>query len=327
MDRKIDELLFALMQNMTITMSGEKLARDLGVSHSTLIRWIEKLREAGVEIRGEPFTGFRLARLPDVMLPQLIRPRLRSQLLGRHLYHFYKVDSTNAFASRLLEHDRKIADGTIILAESQTAGRGRLGRSWYSEPEAGLYFTMVLRPKVPPSLAPLFTLATAVAMHNAIERDTRVDVDIKWPNDLLVSGKKICGILAEIQAEVDMVKTLIIGVGVNVNHRQLPDDISDRATSLRIMSGRIQSRIEIFAEFIEEFENLYRQFEQSGPSNIIEQWTRHSSFAQDRKIEINDGVRIVRGLTRGLNPLGALRVEQKGGQIEEIYSGDVVHWE
>ena len=327
MDRKIDELLFALMQNMTITMSGEKLARDLDVSHSTLIRWIEKLREAGVEIRGEPFTGFRLARLPDVMLPQLIRPRLRSQLLGRHLYHFYKVDSTNAFASRLLEHDRKVADGTIILAESQTAGRGRLGRSWHSEPESGLYFTLVLRPKVPPSLAPLFTLATAVAMHNAIERDTRVDVDIKWPNDLLVGGKKICGILAEIQAEVDMVKTLIIGVGVNVNHRQLPDDISERATSLRIASGRIQSRIEIFAEFVEEFENLYRQFEQSGPSKIIELWTRDSSFAQGRKIEINDGVRMVRGVTRGLNPLGALRVEQKGGQIEEIYSGDVVHWE
>ena len=327
MDRKIDELLFALMQNMTIAMSGEKLARDLGVSHSTLIRWIEKLREAGVEIRGEPLTGFRLARLPDVMLPQLIRPRLRSQLLGRHLYHFYKVDSTNAFASRLLEHDRKVADGTIILAESQTAGRGRLGRSWHSEPETGLYFTVVLRPTVPPSLAPLFTLATAVAMHNAIERDTRVDVDIKWPNDLLVGGKKICGILAEIQAEVDMVKTLIIGVGVNVNHRQLPDDISDRATSLRIASGRIQSRIEIFAEFVEEFEGLYRQFEQSGPANIIEQWTRHSSFAQGRKIEINDGVRTVSGVTRGLNPLGALRVEQKGGQIEEIYSGDVVRWE
>jgi BirA family biotin operon repressor/biotin-[acetyl-CoA-carboxylase] ligase len=164
-------------------------------------------------------------------------------------------------------------------------------------------------------------------MHNAIERDTRIDVDIKWPNDLLVGGKKICGILAEIQAEVDMVKTLIIGVGVNVNHRQLPDDISERATSLWIASGRIQSRIEIFAEFVEEFENLYRQFEQSGPSKIIEQWTRDSSFAQGRQIEINDGVRMVRGVTRGLNPLGALRVEQKGGQIEEIYSGDVVHWE
>src|SRR5262249_7743780 len=124
MDRKIDELLFALMQNMTIAVSGEKLARDLGVSHSTLVRWVDKLREAGVEIRGELFTGFRLVRLPDIMLPQLIRPRLRTHTLGRALYHFYKVDSTNAFANRLLAHGRKVADGTIVLAESQTAGRG-----------------------------------------------------------------------------------------------------------------------------------------------------------------------------------------------------------
>jgi len=327
MDRKIDELLFSLMQNMTIAISGEKLARDLGVSHSTLIRWVDKLREAGAEIRGELFTGFRLVRLPDVILPQLIRPRLRSLTLGRNLYHFYKVDSTNAFAGRLLAHGHKVPDGTVVIAESQTAGRGRLGRSWHSESESGLYFSMILRPRVPPSLAPFFTLATAVAMHNAIERDTRVDVDIKWPNDLLVGGKKICGVLAEIQAELDMVKILIIGVGLNVNHAKLPDDIAERATSLRIASGRIQSRLEIFAEFIEEFEGLYRQFEKAGPATIIEQWTQYSSFANGRRIEINDGVRVIHGVTRGLNPLGALRVENNEGKVEEVYSGDVVRWE
>jgi BirA family biotin operon repressor/biotin-[acetyl-CoA-carboxylase] ligase len=327
MDRQIDELLFALMQNMTIAVSGEKLARDLGVSHSTIIRWVEKLRDSGVDIRGELFTGFRLARLPDIMLPQLIRPRLRSQTIGRTLYHFYKVDSTNAFASRLLAHNRRVPTGTTIVAETQTAGRGRLGRSWHSEPESGLYLSMVIRPRVPPSLAPLFTLATAVAMHDAIERDTRLDIDIKWPNDLLIGGKKICGILAEIQAEVDMVKTLIIGVGLNVNHQSLPGNIADTATSLRIASGRMQSRIEIFAEFIEAFEHLYREFETNGPASVIEQWTAHSSFANGRRIEINDGVRLIAGVTRGLNPLGALRVEDKDGRIQEVYSGDVVRWE
>src|SRR4026208_499125 len=132
MDRKIDELLFSLTQNMTISVSGEKLARDLGVSHSTLIGGVEKRRESGVEIRGELFTGFRLVRLPDIMLPQLIRARLRTQTLGEPLYHSYKVDSPNAFANRLLAQGRKVADGTIILAESQTEGRGRLGRSWHS---------------------------------------------------------------------------------------------------------------------------------------------------------------------------------------------------
>src|SRR5436190_19693167 len=144
MDRKLDELLYALMQNMMIAVSGEKLARDLGVSHSTLVRWIDKLREAGIEIRGELFTGFRLVRLPDVLLPQLIRPRLRTRIIGLHLYHFYDIDSTNLSASRPIAHGHKVEEGTVIIAESQTAGRGRLGRSWHSEREAGMYFSMVL---------------------------------------------------------------------------------------------------------------------------------------------------------------------------------------
>jgi BirA family transcriptional regulator, biotin operon repressor / biotin---[acetyl-CoA-carboxylase] ligase len=327
MDRKLDELLNALMQNMMITVSGEKLARDLDVSHSTIVRWVDKLRRAGIAIRGELFTGYRLMRLPDVLLPQLIRPRLRTRLIGRNLYHFYNVDSTNLFAARILAHGRRVPEGTVIISESQTAGRGRLGRSWHSEREAGIYFSIVLFPKAPPSLAPLFTLATAVAMHNSIEQYSGLDIDIKWPNDLLIGRKKFCGILSEIQAEVDLVKTMIIGVGVNANHERLPAEIADRATSLRMASGRIQSRIEILLEFFQEFENIYMDFERKGPSGIIEQWTRFSSFASGRKIEIHDGVRKIAGVTRGLNPLGALRIEQKGGQVEEVYSGDVVAWE
>ena len=326
MDRQLDELLFALMQNMTIAVSGEKLARDLEVSHSTLVRWVEKLRAAGVEIRGEMFTGYRLTRLPDVMLPQLIRPRLRTQFLGKNLVHFFSVDSTNAFAARLLNHGRKVADGTVIIAESQTAGKGRRGRSWHSAQEHGLYFSMVLRPKIPPGFAPLFTLGTAVALHNAIERHAGVQVDIKWPNDLLVDGKKVCGILAEMQAEFDRVNSLVIGVGVNINHAEFPADIAGIATSLRIASGRVHSRIEILLEFLEEFETLLSKFERSGPAAIIDSWTEHSSFANGRQLQINDGFRVITGVTRGLNPFGALRLETVDGKIEEVYSGDVVSW-
>jgi BirA family biotin operon repressor/biotin-[acetyl-CoA-carboxylase] ligase len=329
MDRKLDELLIALMQNMTIAVSGEKLARDLEVSHSTLVRWIEKLRAAGVEIRGELFTGYRLTRLPDVMLPQLIRERLMTHTLGKNMFHFFSIDSTNAFASRLLNHGRKVPDGTVIIAESQTAGKGRRGRSWHSEQEHGLYFSVVLRPPISPGFAPLFTLGTAVALHNAIESKTGLQVDIKWPNDLLVNGLKICGILAEMQSEFDRVNSLIIGVGVNVNHTGFPADIAETATSLRIASGHYQSRIELFVEFLEELENLLMRFEKYGPAAaaaIIETWTRNSSFANGRRLEINDGFRVIEGTTRGLNPFGALRLETWDGKIEEVYSGDVVSW-
>ncbi|HET9943837.1 MAG TPA: biotin--[acetyl-CoA-carboxylase] ligase [Terriglobia bacterium] len=327
MERKLDELLFALMQNMTIAVSGEKLARDLGVSHSTLVRWIEKLREAKVEIRGELFTGYRLTRLPDVLLPQLVKPRLRTNRLGRTLYHFYSVDSTNAFALRLIAHGRTAPDGTLILAESQTAGRGRMGRTWYSEVAAGLYLSLVLRPSISPGFAPLFTLACAVALHNAIEKQTRLDADIKWPNDLLVGGKKVGGILAEIQADLDRIHVLVIGAGLNVNHSALPADLVDRATSLRLVSGHAHSRLEILLEFLEQFEGLIDRFHAGGPDVIVSEWTRHSSFAFGRRVEISDGTRIVEGVTRGVNPFGALRVETQDGHVQELYSGEVRKWE
>jgi BirA family transcriptional regulator, biotin operon repressor / biotin---[acetyl-CoA-carboxylase] ligase len=326
-DRKIDELLFALLENMTIAVSGEKLARDLGVSHSTLVRWIEKLRSAKVEIRGELFTGYRLTRIPDVLLPQLLRPRLRTRTLGRVLYHFYSVDSTNAFALRLLGHGRSVPDGTLIVAESQTAGRGRLGRSWHSEPESGLYLSIVLKPLIAPSLAPLFTLGCAVALHHAVERNTGLEADIKWPNDLLIGGKKVAGILAEIQAEVDRIHYLVIGVGLNVNHTAFPEDIRNRATSLRLASGHSQSRLEILLDFLEQLEGLIDRFHTGGPEAIVSEWTRHSSFASGRRVEIADGVRTVQGTTRGLNPFGALRVETGAGRVEEIYSGEVKKWD
>jgi BirA family biotin operon repressor/biotin-[acetyl-CoA-carboxylase] ligase len=212
----------------------------------------------------------------------------------------------------------------VILAESQTAGRGRVGRTWHSEPESGLYFSLVARPRIPASLAPLFTLATAVAMHNAVERLTKLNVDIKWPNDLLVDGKKVCGILSEIRAEVDRVHALIIGVGLNVNHARFPEPLEPIATSLQLASGRSQSRLEIVLEFLEEFENLFTLFEKVGPSAVIEPWTQHSSFAEGRRIKIDDGYRVIEGTTRGLNRFGALRVERNDGKVEEVYSGDLV---
>jgi BirA family biotin operon repressor/biotin-[acetyl-CoA-carboxylase] ligase len=327
MERKLDELLFALMQNMTIAVSGEKLARDLGVSHSTLVRWIDKLRDARVEIRGELFTGYRLTRIPDIVLPQLLRPRLRSNRLGKTFYHFYSVDSTNAFALRLLAHGRKVPDGTLILAESQTAGRGRMGRSWYSEPESGLYFSLVLHPDVSPGFAPLFTLGCAVALHNAVERQTGLNADIKWPNDLLVEGKKVAGILAEIQADLDRIHVLVVGVGLNVNHSGLPEDLTERATSLRLVSGHSHSRLEILLDFLEQFEGLIDRFHAGGPEVMVSEWTRCSSFAFGRRVQIADGARVVEGVTMGLNPFGALRVETVHGQVQELYGGEVRKWE
>ncbi len=325
-DSQLDDVLSALMRHMTVAVSGEKLARELGVSHSRVARSVERLRSEGIEILGEPFSGFRLTRLPDVLLPELIRNRLHTRDMGRPLHHLYSVDSTNAFAERLLARAKPPRHGTVVVAERQTEGKGRLGRSWVSLRSTGLYLTLILRPRISSNLAPLLTLGAAVAVHEAVERISGLDVDIKWPNDLLVGNRKLGGILSELYAELDRVSTMVIGVGVNVNHTRMPDELSDIGTSMKMESGREHSRIEILLDFLMAFERLYDRFLDKGPSAIIEPWTSSSSFAEGRMLEVNDGVRRIRGVTRGLNALGALRIDLGEGQVEEVYSGDVTDW-
>src|SRR4029434_7102657 len=195
--------------------------------------------------------------------------------------------------------------------------------SWHSEPASGIYVSLILKPAIPPSLGPLLTLGCAVALHNAVERNTNLAVDIKWPNDLLVDGNKIAVMRAEIHADLDRLHYLVIGVGLNVNHVELPADLADRATSLRLASGHPQSRIEILRDFLEEFEALLDRFHAGGSAVVVSEWSRHSSFADGRQVEIADGIRTVKGVTRGLNSIGALRVETADQRIEELCSGAV----
>ncbi len=326
LDRHLDQVLLFLTRNRTVPVSGEKLARDLGVSHSRVIRVIDRLRGMGVEIQGEPFTGFRLMRLPDVIVPDLLRDRLHTGEFGREIHHLYSVDSTNAFAERLAS-TQDPPHGTLVLAEAQTAGRGRLGRRWVSHPGAGLYLTLILRPEIPIPLAPLMTLAAAVAAHESIERVTGLDVDVKWPNDLLVGGRKVSGILCELQAELDRVSSMTIGLGINVNHSEFPDEIASIATSLSIETGRPQSRIEVLLDFLATFERVYGEFLAQGPGVVTEAWARASSFASGRLLEVHDGFRTIRGTTDGLEAPGGLRIRQADGGVEVVYSGDVISWE
>jgi BirA family biotin operon repressor/biotin-[acetyl-CoA-carboxylase] ligase len=325
-DRDLDRVLHALVENMTVTVSGERLARDLGVSHSRLVRLVERLRAEGVEILGEPFTGFRLMRLPDVLLPQIVGPQLHSGEIGSRMYHLYATASTNSFAMALAD-DPEMPHGTVVVAERQTAGRGRRGRHWISVSGLGLYVSMILRPRIPCTLAPLLTLGTAVAIHESLERIARLEVDVKWPNDLLVGERKIAGILSELQAELDEVRSLVIGFGINVNHETMPDEIREVSSSLQIESGQRQSRVEILVDCLSAFERLYADFLRRGPETIVDRWTQSSSFANGRFLEVRDGAACLSGRTDGLNRLGALRLRQPDGRVEEVYSGDVVRWE
>lgn len=325
-DRQLDQVLDCLVKNMTVAVSGERLAEELDVSHSRMVRLVNRLRALGVDIRGEPFSGFRLARLPDILLPSLIEDRLHSGAIGHPIHHLYRTESTNAYAMSLAWKG-EARHGALVVAEEQSAGRGRRGRSWCSEPIAGLYLSLVLEPEVSCSLAPLITLAAAVAAHDALERITGLDIDVKWPNDLLVGRRKVGGILAELQAEPDQVRSLVLGVGLNVNQDEFPKSLGQIATSLRAETGKGQSRVEVLLEFLVGFERLYSRFIETGPEAVISSWSAVSSFASGRVIEVYDGVRTIRGVSDGLSPLGALRIRGPETGIAEVYSGDVIRWE
>jgi BirA family biotin operon repressor/biotin-[acetyl-CoA-carboxylase] ligase len=324
-DLELDRILGCLLDNRTVAVSGERLARELGITHSRVVRLVNRLRGFGVEILGEAFSGFRLARLPDIILPGVLAGRLHAGEIGQNLHHLYEVDSTNRYAMDLVWRD-EAPGGTLVVAESQTAGRGRRGRVWFSERAAGLYFTLVLRPDIASSIAPALTLGAALALHETVERITGLEVDVKWPNDLLVGRRKICGILSELRAEADRVSALLLGVGLNVNQRSFPPELGRIATSLAIETGARHHRTEILVDFLAKFERLYRRFVEKGPGEVIELWQRHSSFAGGRTVEIADGDRRIRGVTLGLNAWGALRVRQEDGSVEEVYSGDVLAW-
>src|SRR5205823_11752295 len=207
-DRRLASLLTLFANNATIAISGSRIAKEIGVSRSTVWRWVERLREVGVRVKGKPNTGYFLERVPDILTPDLIRQQLKGSLFGKRIHHFFRTDSTNRVALDLGYANE--AEGAVVLAEQQTAGRGRAGRTWHSERATGIYVTLLLRPKISPVQAPLLTMMAGLSAHAAIQAQTGLNVDLKWPNDLLVGGKKVGGILTEMHAEPAQVRFVIV---------------------------------------------------------------------------------------------------------------------
>ncbi len=320
-DRRIDALLALLADNSLIPISGTKIAREIGVTRSSVWRWIQALRSLGVSVKGHPGAGYQLEKLPDVLAPKLLRPGLAGTAFAKRIHHFFKVDSTNTVAMRLGEEDEPHA--AVVVAEEQAAGRGRAGRQWHSEKSSGIYLTVLLRPAIPPAHAPLMTLLAGLAARDAVLEQTGLSADIRWPNDLLLSGKKFCGILTEMHAEPDKVRFLIIGIGLNVNHAKFPDDIARIATSLRVESGRPHSRLELLVKLLRHLDRYYHQFLAAGAAPILSRFEEVSSYARGKRVRVATGGGSYAGTTAGLDPSGLLRVQRDDGATEAVLSGDI----
>ena len=318
-DRRIDALLALLSDNTMIVISGAKIAREIGVTRSTVWRWIEKLRALGVRVKGHPRSGYQIEKVPDVLVPKLLRKRLHQGPIGKRIHHFFKTDSTNAVAMRLGEQGEP--HGTIVIAEEQTAGRGRGGHSWHSEKTNGIYMTVLLRPPVAPQNAPLITIVAGLAVRDAILEQTGIAPDLRWPNDLLFGRKKFCGILTEMNAEQDRIHFVAIGIGINVNHLKIPEELAEIATSLRIETGRIYSRVEVVARLLRHLDSYYNRFISEGAESIVARFTEVSSYVRGKRVRIATTTGTYVGTTEGLEPGGLLRVKRDDGRTLPIISG------
>jgi BirA family biotin operon repressor/biotin-[acetyl-CoA-carboxylase] ligase len=214
--------------------------------------------------------------------------------------------------------------GTVVVAEEQTAGRGRLGRAWYSEKSSGIYTSIILRPPLPPAAAPVLTLMAGLAAQKAVNSVTGLSVDIRWPNDLLVNGKKVCGILTEMSAELDRLHAVVLGIGMNVNHSVMPTQLENIATSLRIEAHRGISRVQVLAALLRELERHYQLLLKNGNKAITERWEAVSTFAHGKRVRVVTAAGESEVTTTGLDPGGALQIMYDDGRQESLVAGEVV---
>ena len=320
-DKRLAGLLTLLAENATIVISGARIAREIGVSRSLVFQWVKRLRELGVRVKGHPGTGYFLEKVPDILTPDMLRQRLKGSLFGKHIYHFFKIDSTNRVALELGHAGEP--EGAVVLAEEQTAGRGRAGRAWQSDRAAGIYVTLLLRPKISPVQAPLLTMMAGLSARAAILAQIGTAPDLKWPNDLLLGGEKVGGILTEMHAEPSQVRFVIVGIGLNVNQEKFSGDLASTATSLRIETGRQQSRLELLVRLLREFESGYNRFLREGPAGVTAQFEAVSSFASGKRVRVTSGNATFLGTTAGLSPEGLLQVRRDDGVVVPVISGDV----
>jgi BirA family biotin operon repressor/biotin-[acetyl-CoA-carboxylase] ligase len=211
--------------------------------------------------------------------------------------------------------------GTVVIAEEQTAGRGRAGHTWHSEKTNGIYMTVLLRPTISPQQAPLITLLAGLAVRDAIQEQTGLTPDLRWPNDLLFGRKKFCGILTEMNAEQDQIHFVAVGIGINVNHDHIPKELCKIATSLRIETKRAQSRIEIVARLLWHLDSYYNRFVTEGPEAIVTRFSEVSSFARGKRVRIETATETYTGTTAGLEPSGLLRVKREDGRTLPVIAG------
>ena len=301
-------------------ISGEGLAAQLGLTRAAVWKRVNRLKARGYVIEGSPRRGYRLLAVPDKLLPEEVLEGLKTRVFTGPVHHFETLNSTNDLAKELAAQGAP--EGTVVVAEAQTGGRGRLGREWNSPPGLGLYVSLVLRPMLPPMELPQITLTTAVAVVRAVRRVAGLAPEIKWPNDLLLNGKKLGGILTEMETESDRIRHVVVGLGLNVNNPGFPPELAATATSLTLAAGRALSRVHLLQAWLEEFEALYGRFLNQGFPEILEEW-KASAVTLGKTVTVRQGPREISGQALDVAPDGALLLRTANGEMVRVTSGEI----
>ncbi|MGN0437868.1 MAG: biotin--[acetyl-CoA-carboxylase] ligase [Lachnospiraceae bacterium] len=312
--------ILALLKSSSDYISGQNICNQLGVSRTAVWKNINALKQEGYEIDSVNNKGYRLLSEPDIINEMRIREYMNTKWMGKDIIYFPVTDSTNTQAKRLGEEGAE--HGTLVVTQCQTAGRGRRGRSWES-PEGNVYFTFILRPEVEVSRASMLTLVSALALAKAIERVTKLDTRIKWPNDVVANGKKLCGILTESSTDLEYINYVVVGIGINVNQTYFPDELADKASSLLLELGHSVNRGQILGEFLNQFEKYYEIFMKTeNMSDLVALYNEKLvNCGREVKIIEKDNERILKAI--GIDNMGGLIVENPEGVRETIISGEV----
>ena len=297
-------------------VSGEEISKEIGISRAAIWKHIKKLRELGYEIESKTNEGYKLIKSPEKQIEFELERLLDTKIIGKKILFFEEVDSTNNKAKQIALEEK---EGTVVISEMQTSGRGRRGREWYS-PKGGIYVTFILKPNVSPEKASQLTLVSSLALVETLNAiNNNLNAKIKWPNDVLVSGKKISGILTELSSDMEKINYIVVGVGINLNTEK--EILPENGTSLKI-EMKEEVSIKLFLKsFLEHYDLIYQEYLNGGIDQIIERW-KNNSDTLGKKVKIIGINETFEGLAKDIDENGALILETKEKEIK-VYSGDV----
>lgn len=316
-------ILEELKNNEGEYVSGEYISSRLGISRTAVWKYIKRLRQEGYDIESQTNSGYRLIKSPDILSHYEIQPLLNTKFIGKEIKYYESIDSTNALAKKIAEEPFK--EGTVIIADEQTAGRGRLGRQWTSPKGKGIWMTILLKPDILPADASKLTLAAAYAICKGLERCFGLNAGIKWPNDIVVGGKKLCGILTEMSADIDEIKYVAVGIGINANLdiSDFDSEVASKATSLKLEMGRAVPRKTVAACVLNEFEGVYEDFAKNGSIGGFLKEYKDKSAVLGKDVRIIYKKEELFGKAVDISSEGHLVVKLADGSTKEVVSGEV----